>query len=170
MRKILALLLKFILALSTLTSCGNTPPESAINLRKIVVEVTYEEKVVEVIVERSCPKDEAEFREMFEKYYQTLVRFENSLTSDTNTDKLSENITLKVYWATENEEQVRAAAEALKPSSISYHRKYNGNTYYAIDIPAQDVDLDAIVAFTANENLIQIFIGGNFSTRDIIDH
>ena len=169
MKKILALLLVFVLASSTLTSCGNTPPESAINLRKIVVEVTYEDKVREVIVKRSCPNDEAEFREMFEKYYQTLVRFENSLTSDTNTDKLSENITLKVYWATENEEQVRAAAGALKPSSISY-RKYNGNTYYAIDIPAQDVDLDAIVAFTANENLIQIFIGGNFSTRGIIDH
>ena len=169
MRKILLLLLISIFSLSTLTSCGNTPPESAINLRKIVVEVTYEEKVVEVIVERSCPKDEAEFREMFEKYYQTLVRFENSLTSDTNTDKLSENITLKVYWATENEEQVRAAAEALKPSSISY-KKYSGNPYYSVTIPVQDVDLDAIVAFTANENLIQIFIGGNFSTRDIIDH
>ena len=46
-----------------------------------------------MIVKRSCPKDEAEFREMFEKYYQTLVRFENSLTSDTNTDKLSEKFT-----------------------------------------------------------------------------
>ena len=168
MKKILALLLVFVLVSSTLTSCGNTPPESAINLRKIVVEVTYEEKVVEVIVERSCPKDESEFREMFEKYYQTLVRAENYDTPGTSTDKLPENIMLRVYWATENEEQVRAATEALKPSDISY-KKYSENPYYSVTIPVQDVDLDAIMALTANEELVQIFIGIKFVACDIND-